>query len=315
MQNPARRQAMKIIAPALFLIFAFFSVYCPVTASPQEDSDASEIKEVIKDYLDAMAYGDLSFAKRHISPRFSATIGGTAIDYENFDSFRDTQIERVHKRYMGYSITDLNIFLEIGDNQATAEASFYWKALNSNTLEEITRKRVMKFTLDKENGAWNIVSIAILPALEADNSLLFKRDPDFSEIKKTVDRYLQAFARKDKEAAMSVISPYYKDTFEGKAIDYDLKKRHLEFTFNVILEGFDKCSISDVRYVGFEHRGDTSRVKINYIWEGTDTETGKREGYSRSRDFELAKENGAWMIARVSMENRAPPGDMLYDRK
>lgn len=303
---------MKKVVSALLLIFAVHSVYHLAPAFSQETSDRLEIKKVINDYFDSMTYRDVGFAEKHISPRFSATIGGRTIDYENFVSFRNSLIERVHKNRIAYSPGELDIAkLEVGDNQAVAEAAFSWKALNRDTLEEITGKRAIKFTLVKENNSWNIISIANLPVLEADNSLLFGQDPDFPEVKKTVERYLEAFARKDVDSIMSVISEHYMDTFEGKAIDYDGEKKLFEFIFNVRLKKFNNCSISDVRYVDFEHKDGGVRVRVNYIWRGDNTETGTREGHGRRRDLELTKENGTWMITRVSIESNIATEDTL----
>jgi len=303
---------MKRILLALLLIFAVHSAYHLAPAFSQETNDILEIKKVINDYLGSMAYQDVNLAKKHISPKFSATIGGQAINYENFDSFRNNLIERVHNNRINYSLGELDISkLEVRGNQADAEAAFSWKALSLNTLKEITGKRAIKFILSKEDNAWNIVSIANLPVLEPDNSSLFGEDPDFPGIKKTIDWYFQAFARKDVDSIMSVISTHYKDTFEGKIIDYNAEKKFLEFIFNGRLKNFNNCSVSDIRYVAFEHKEGGARVRVNYIWRGDNTETGIREGYGRGRDFELTKENRRWMITRVSIEGNIPIEDTL----
>jgi len=303
---------MRRMALALLFIFAVHSACHLVPLFSQETSDSLEINKVITDYLNSMAFRETDLAKKHISPKFSATIGGQTINYENFEHFRNSLIEKIRKNRIDYSVAKLDIFnLEVGDNQATAEAVFSWKALNGDTLEEITGKRAMKFTLAKEKNSWKIISISNLPVLEPDNSALFGQDHDFLEIKKIIDWYFQAFARKDVDSIMSIISEHYRDTYQGMAMDYDREKKLLEFIFNVILAKFNNNSFSDIRYVDFKHDNGSASVRVNYVWRADNIETGIREGHGRSRDFEFAKENGVWKITRVSIEGSIAVEDML----
>jgi hypothetical protein len=294
---------MKRIVMVLALIFVTHSTCFLTFGFSQESNDNSEIKKIINEYIDSFVFRDVSLVKKDLSHKFSSTIGGQTVDYEHFESFRNEQSEKFYKNHIDCSQNKLDISkLEVSDNQAFAEATFIWQAFNLDTLEDDIGKEELKFLFVKENDAWKIVSVVDQPALKEDSPTLFKKDPDLPEIRKTVDSYLQYFARKDVNSMMSLISLKYKDTVDGKVMDYDAEKKFFEFIFNVRLKKFINWSISDIRYVYFTNKDGVARVRANYIWKGDNTETGKREEYNRGRDFELTKENGTWMIIRLSRE-------------
>ena len=131
----------------------------PVLA--QHEKDNQDIKEVIENLLAAFSRWDLDSEMGYVSAQYSDTgADGKAVDYDKFKSMAKTLIDNARKKYIDYSISDLQIIkLDFNDqqNQATAEIEFQWKAFNLDLLKDESGKHVRTISLAKEADSWKII--------------------------------------------------------------------------------------------------------------------------------------------------------------
>lgn len=149
----------KINFIAIVSLLIFFS--CKITtALPAETSDASEIQEVAKAYLDTFANRDFDGMMELISPNYYYAGDEGPVNYAQLRLNQKRRMDNIYKKGGDFSYSEVKISdPDIRGNIATVNVEFKLQALNLETLERAEAARSIFFTLAKEDGAWKIIQI------------------------------------------------------------------------------------------------------------------------------------------------------------
>lgn len=145
---------MKKLVLFLALISVVMFGYGSATLFAQSDED--DIRRVIENYFRGVANSDLDLIMQQFSSNFSGVDKeGNPRDYNGLKSSLAEGIKNI----VNVSVSDSKISnINIQDTNATAEEEHNFKWLRLDTVQEVSARMKIVFSLVKEGDSWKIAA-------------------------------------------------------------------------------------------------------------------------------------------------------------
>ena len=123
------------------------------------DKDILEIKQVWENSLSYFANRDIDSIMGTISPKYSRSIDGTAIDYAGFRKIAEVNDTEFFSNHLSCSVNNIEILKSsIAGDKAVVEFGYQFYAFDKQSMQWVTYNMIQKVTFAKENSHWKIIS-------------------------------------------------------------------------------------------------------------------------------------------------------------
>ena len=129
---------------------------------------------------------------------------------------------------------------------------------------------------------------------------LAEKSNDSSEIKMTIENFLNGYVSRDLDSMMQEVSPNYLEKRKEGVVDYSKFKSTVQWIMDSIYKKYDNYTVVDVSWLNLNIKSNEADVEVKYSWQATVIGIFEKKTGENIRTVGLVKEKDSWKIVQFS---------------